>query len=152
MLSLFLLSLLEMENQKKRSLFSHISHLKICSIKINELSNKLEDINTFIQNYKIDILCIQQTYKFPQRNINNWQNKHGYVIFTNSDISKRINPKHFRPGTCVLVKSSLTKDFNFSHTIIEKNRIQLIEMKGKGFKCQIINAYVLSNEIKRKTD
>ena len=31
--------------------------------------------------------------------------------------------------------------FNFSRTIIAKNRIQLLEIKGKGLKCQIFNAY-----------
>ena len=54
----------------------NVDNLKICSININGLNNKLDVISNLMKDNQIHIFCIQETHNIDVSKIKNWKKIH----------------------------------------------------------------------------
>ena len=61
---------MELETIKTKGMKN--KNIKMCSININGLINKLDVIHNLIEDNKIDIMCIQEIHLLDENKLKNW--------------------------------------------------------------------------------
>ena len=68
---------MELETIKTKGLKN--KNIKICSININGLINKLDAVHNLIEDNKIDIMCIQEIHLLDENKLENWSKIFKYL-------------------------------------------------------------------------
>ena len=119
----------------------NVDNLKICSININGLNNKLDAISNLMKDNQIDIFCIQETHNIDVSKIDNWKKIHNFEIFKNQNYGNKKDLKYAKEGTIVVMRKNVKENFEITEKILVQNRVQLLNCKNPSNTFILINCY-----------
>ena len=121
--------------------------LKVNSVNINGLQDKLLKVRDFFEMNKLDILLIQETHNFQQSDAQALFEDHNLLLYINKEMTHPFPHGHLYNGTAVLFNKSLLEDFEVKHEILQRNRIQKVTLvkKNEGIDCDDNRDLVLYN-------
>ena len=123
--------------------------LKICSININGLNNKLDAIQIMIEDNEIDIMGIQETHAIDLQKLEKWAKLFNYKVFINQLYVLPKN-KFSKEGTITIITKKIFENFCIKEELICQNRIHHIKIYNENQELSILNCY-FPNRVKDRT-
>ena len=118
---------MELETIKTKGMKN--KNIKMCSININGLINKLDVIHNLIEDNKLDIMCIQEIHLLDENKLKNWAKVFKYKVLINQ-IYELPKMKFSKEGTIIILNQNIVDNYTIKE-LIYKNRIQYLNIENE---------------------
>ena len=129
---------MELETSKRKGMKN--KNIKMCSININGLNNKLDVIQNLIEDNQIDIMCIQEIHLLDENKLENWSKIFNYKVLINQ-IYELPKMKFSKEGTIIILNQNIINNYKIKEELIYKNRIQYVNIENENENFSIFNCY-----------